>query len=325
MRRAIVWAAAVVMGTAMGWRTAAAQDFPAKPITVIVPFAAGGPTDLLARLVAEKMGATLRQPLTVENVAGAGGTTGSIRAFRARPDGYTVSVGNLGSHAAARAYKNIPYDPRDFEPVGLIAWTPVYLAVRKDFPAKTLREFIDHAKQNPGRVTNGHAGVGSTSQLACLLLTKLTGINMQVMAYAGTGPAMADLAAGKIDSMCDQAPTAVPQVRSGAVRALAVAQKDRSSFTPDVPSADEAGLPEFHARGWNAMFAPRGTPAPVVAALNKALAAALADPAVKQRIEELGSLAPSPEEATPQALKTLVAAEVERWSRTLQGLPALEP
>jgi tripartite-type tricarboxylate transporter receptor subunit TctC len=310
----------------MGWWTAAlAQDFPTKPITVIVPFAAGGPTDLLARLVAEKMGATLRQPVVVENVAGAGGTTGSIRAFRARPDGYTISVGNLGSHAAARAYKNIPYDPRDFESVGLIAWTPVYLAVRKDFPAQTMREFLDHVRQNPGRVTNGHAGIGSTSQLACLLLTKLTGIAMQVTAYPGTGPAMADLAAGKIDSMCDQAPTAVPQVRAGAVRVLAVAQKDRSPFTPDVPSADEAGLPEFHARGWNAMFAPRGTPTPVIATLNKALAAALTDPAVRQRIEELGSMPPGVEEATPQWLKTLVAGEVERWLRTLQGLPPLEP
>jgi tripartite-type tricarboxylate transporter receptor subunit TctC len=322
MRRLIFAAAAVFMGW---WTAAVAQDFPTKPVTVIVPFAPGGPTDLLARLVAETMSRTLRQPVVVENVAGAGGTTGSIRAFRARPDGYTVSVGNLGSHAAARAYKNIPYDPRDFEPVGLIAWTPVYLAVRKDFPAQALREFLDYARQNPGRVTNGHAGVGSTSQFACLLLTKLTGINMQVTAYPGTGPAMDDLAAGKIDSMCDQAPTAVPQVRSGAVRVLAVAQKDRSPFTPDVPSADEAGVPEFHARGWNAMFAPRGTPASVIATLSKALGAALADPAVRQRIEELGSSPPSSEEATPPWLKALVAGEVERWGRTLQGLPPLEP
>ncbi|MDQ4060114.1 MAG: tripartite tricarboxylate transporter substrate-binding protein [Pseudomonadota bacterium] len=313
-------AAAVTTWTA----TASAQDYPTRPITMIVPFEAGGPTDTLARLVSEHMSRTLGQAITVENVSGAGGTAGSTRAFRAAPDGYTLVVGNLGSHAAARLYKNIQYDPQQFEPVGMIARTPMYLAVRKDFPAQTLPEFIDHVKKNPGKVTNGHAGVGSTSHLVCLFLTKLTGINMQSMAYRGTGPAEADLAAGKIDSLCDQAPTVVPQIRSGSIRGLVVAQQERSQATPDVPTAQEAGLPEFQATGWNAMFAPKRTPKPVIDKLSQALNAALTDEGVRRRIEELGSVPPAKDEATPQWLGDFVRTEVEKWGKVIQGIPTVE-
>ena len=311
----------LVAGLLALWGAAAgAQTFPTKPITVIVPFAAGGPTDVLARLVAEHMSRTLGQQVLVENVTGAGGTVGSTRAFRAAPDGYTLIVGNLGSHSAAYTiYRNsIQYDPREFEPVGMVAGTPMYVAVKKDFPAKTFREFIDHAKKNPGKVTNGHGGVGATSHLVCLFLSSLTGIEMQSIPYRGSGPAMNDLVAGQIDSVCDQAPTVVPQVQGGTIRALVIAEEERARTTPDVPTSKEAGLPEFRATGWNAMFAPKGTPKPVVDKLSQALNTALADDNVKRRIEELGSIPPKPEESTPQWLGELVKSEVEKWGKVIR-------
>ena len=298
---------------------AAAQGYPTRPITVIVPFSAGGPTDVLARLVSDHMSRTLTQPISVENVVGAGGTTGSIRAFRAAPDGYTLITGNMGSHAAARIYKQIPYDPTQFEPVGMIAFTPMYVAVRKEFPARNLQEFVDLVKKSPGTVTNGHAGIGSTSHLVCLLLARTAGINTRDVAYPGTGPAVNDLAAGKIDSMCDQAPTIVPQLQSGAVRGLAIVRKERSKATPDVPTAAEAGIADFQATGWNAMFAPRGTPRPVLDKLAAALNSALTDPAIRARIDELGSIAPAPAEATPQWLGEFVRSEMDHWSRVIQA------
>ena len=313
------WAALAGLVLATSAHGALAQDYPVRPIAIIVPFAAGGPTDVLTRLVGEHMSRTLKQPITVENVVGAGGTTGSIRAFRASPDGYTLVAGNMGSAAAARIYKQIPYDPAQFEPVGMIAYTPMFVAVRKDFPAQTLQDFVEHAKKNPGTVTLGHAGVGSTSHLVCLLLTRSTSVNTREVAYPGTGPAVNDLVAGKIDSMCDQAPTIVPQIKSGAVRGLAIAQKERSKAAPEVPTAGEAGLPDFEATGWNALFAPRGTPRAVVDKLNQALQAALSDGTIKTRVDEFGAVAPSPEEASPQRLGEFVRSEMERWSRIIQA------
>jgi tripartite-type tricarboxylate transporter receptor subunit TctC len=225
---------------------AAAQDFPTRPITMVVVFAPGGPTDVLARIVADHMGRTLGQRVLIENVAGAGGTTGGARGAKADPDGYTLTVGSLGSHGAAAAlYKNIQYDSRELEPVGLIAGTPGYFVVRKDFPATTFQAFAAHVKANPGKVTNGHAGVGSTPHLACLYLAHLTGLQMLSTPYRGSGPAMNDLVAGQIDSMCDLAPTVVPQVQAGTIRAIMLAQPERSPATPDVPSSAEAGLPAY--------------------------------------------------------------------------------
>ena len=309
---------AVLASVALLGLPAAAQDFPTRPITMVVVFAPGGPTDVLARIVADHMGRTLGQRVLIENVAGAGGTTGGARGAKADPDGYTLTVGSLGSHGAAAAlYKNIQYDSRELEPVGLIAGTPGYFVVRKDFPAATFQAFAAHVKANPGKVTNGHAGVGSTPHLACLYLAHLTGLQMLSTPYRGSGPAMNDLVAGQIDSMCDLAPTVVPQVQAGTIRAIMLAQPERSPATPDVPSSAEAGLPAYLFTGWNAVFAPKGTPKPVLDKLSGALQTALSDQAVRRRIEELGSNPAKPEEQTPEHLRQLVRSDVEKWGKVI--------
>jgi tripartite-type tricarboxylate transporter receptor subunit TctC len=285
---------------------------------MIVVFAPGGPTDVLARIVADHMGRSLNGRIVIENVAGAGGTTGGARGAKAEPDGYTLTVGSLGSHGAAGAlYKGIQYDPRELEPVGLIAGTPGYVVVRKDFPAKTFGEFAAHAKANPGRVTSGHAGVGSTPHLACLYLAHLTGLQLVSTPYRGSGPAMNDLVAGQIDSMCDLAPTVVPQIQAGTIRGLMLAQPERAAATPDVPTSKEAGLPDYVFTGWNAIFAPKGTPKAVVDKLSGALGAALSDEGVRRRIEELGSLPAKPDERSPAYLGQLVRRDVETWGRVV--------
>jgi tripartite-type tricarboxylate transporter receptor subunit TctC len=309
---------AVLASVALLGLPAAAQDFPTRPITMVVVFAPGGPTDVLARIVADHMGRTLGQRVLIENVAGAGGTTGGARGAKADPDGYTLTVGSLGSHGAAAAlYKNIQYDSRELEPVGLIAGTPGYFVVRKDFPAATFQAFAAHVKANPGKVTNSHAGVGSTPHLACLYLAHLTGLQMLSTPYRGSGPAMNDLVAGQIDSMCDLAPTVVPQVQAGTIRAIMLAQPERSPATPDVPSSAEAGLPAYLFTGWNAVFAPKGTPKPVLDKLSGALQTALSDEAVRRRIEELGSNPAKPEEQTPEHLRQLVRSDVEKWGKVI--------
>jgi tripartite-type tricarboxylate transporter receptor subunit TctC len=302
-----------------------AQTFPARPITMIVVFAAGGPTDVLARVVGEHMGRTLGQTVVIENVAGAGGTFGGARGARATPDGYTLTVGSLGSHSASPSlYRNLQFDPRDLEPIGLIAGTPGYLVVRKGFPASTFQELLAHMRANPGKVTTGHAGVGSTPHLACLYLEHLTGQKSLATPYRGSGPAMNDLVAGHIDAMCDLAPTVVPQIKAGTIRGLLVAQPERLSVTPDVPTSREAGLEQFLFTGWNAIFAPSGTPKPVVDVLARALQAALADPAVRARIEELGSLPAKPAEQGPEHLRQLVRTEIERWATVIKAA-GIEP
>ena len=309
---------AVLASLALLGLPAAAQDFPTRPITMIVVFAPGGPTDVLARIVADHMGRTLGQRVLIENLAGAGGTTGGARGAKADPDGYTLTVGSLGSHGAAAAlYKNIQYDSRELEPVGLIAGTPGYFVVRKDFPAATFQAFAAHVKANPGKVTNGHAGVGSTPHLACLYLAHLTGLQMLSTPYRGSGPAMNDLVAGQIDSMCDLAPTVVPQVQAGTIRAIMLAQPERSPATPDVPTSAEAGVPGYLFTGWNAIFAPKGTPKPVLDRLSGALRTALSDEAVRRRIDELGSNPAKPEEQTPEHLRQLVRSDVEKWGKVI--------
>jgi tripartite-type tricarboxylate transporter receptor subunit TctC len=298
----------------------AADSYPARTIIMIVVFAPGGPTDVLARIVADHMGRTLGQRIVIENVAGAGGTTGGARGAKAEPDGHTLTVGSLGSHGAAAAlYKGIQYDSRELEPIGLIAGTPGYFVVRKDFPASTMREFLDHARANSGKVTNGHAGVGSTPHLACLYLSHLTGMSVVQTPYRGSGPAMNDLVGGQIDSMCDLAPTVVPQIQAGTIRGLMLAQAERSPATPDVPTAREAGVEQYLFTGWNAVFAPKGTPPEVVQKLSAALQAALANDAVRRRIEELGSLPPKPDERTPEHLRRVVRADVDKWGEVVRA------
>jgi tripartite-type tricarboxylate transporter receptor subunit TctC len=285
---------------------------------MIVVFAAGGPTDVMARIAGEHMGRTLGQQFLVENVVGAGGTTGGARGARAAPDGYTLTVGSLGSHAASPALvKNMSFDPRELQPIGMIAGTPGYLVVRKEFPAKTLAEFVAYAKANPGKVTSGHGGVGSTPHLQCLLLSSLTGIKMSLVPYRGSAPAMTDLVSGQIDSMCDLAPTVVPQVQAGTIRSLLISMPERAKTTPDVPTSKEAGLPDYLFAGWNAIFAPKGTPKPVVDALSKALLAALADPAVQKRIEALGAIPAKAAEASTEALGKMLPGEIDKWKKVV--------
>lgn len=309
---------AVTLATVLSANAACAQTFPSKPVTMIVVFAAGGATDVMARLAGEHMGRTLGQQFLVENVTGAGGTTGGTRGARANPDGYTLTVGSLGSHAAAPAlYKNMAFDPRDLEPVGMIAGTPGYLVVRKEFPAKTFAEFLAHAKANPGKITSGHGGVGSTPHLQCLLLASLTGIKFSYVPYRGSAPAMNDLVAGQIDSMCDLAPTVVPQVQGGTIRSLLVSMPERAATTPAVPTSREAGVPDYLFAGWNAVFAPKGTPKPVVDRLSSALLAALADPAVQKRIADVGAIPAKAAEATPDALRKLLASDIDKWKKVI--------
>ncbi|MBW8268744.1 Bug family tripartite tricarboxylate transporter substrate binding protein [Caldovatus aquaticus] len=317
----LVALATAVLAALLGLPPAgAAQEFPTRPITMIVVFAPGGATDVLARIAADHMARTLGQRILVENVSGAGGTIGATRGAQAAPDGYTLTVGSLGSHSAAPSiYRSAQYDPRELAPIGLIAGTPLYFVVRNGHPARTFQEFAALARANPGRVSNGHAGVGSTNHLACALLMHVTGLRFNSIPYRGEGPAVNDVVANQVDSACVLAPAAVPQIQAGTMRGLLVAARERSPRTPEVPSAVEAGVPDFLFQGWNAIFAPRGTPEPVVARLSGALAAALNDPTVRQRIEQLGSVPPRPEQMGPEALRALVASEVERWAVVIRA------
>lgn len=317
MQRVLAAAATLWLGLAPH---AQAQEFPNRTINMIVVFAPGGATDVLARIVAQSMSRTLGQPVVVENVAGAGGTIGGTRGANAAPDGYTLTVGSLGSHSAsASIYRNPGYDPRELQPIGLIAGTPMFFVVRNGHPARTMQEFLAMAREAPGRISNANAGVGSTNHLGCALFSHVTGARMNEIPYRGEGPALNDIVAQQVDSACLLAPAAVPQIASGTMRGLAVAATTRNPNAPNVPSATEAGVPEYVFQGWNAIFAPRGTPPAVVARLNQALRTALEDPAILRRIEELGSLPARPDQRSPEALQTLVRGEVERWATVIRA------
>ncbi len=323
MKRLLAAVAALLLARAAA---AQAQDFPTRPITMIVVFAPGGATDVLARVAAEHMARTLGQRVVVENVTGAGGTIGGARGAQAPPDGYTLTVGSLGSHSAAPSvYRNVSYDPRELETIGLIAGTPLFLAVRNGLPARSFAEFAALARSAPGGLSNGHAGIGSTNHLACALFSHVAGLRMNAIPYRGEAPAVNDLVAGQIDSACVLAPAAVPQLQAGTIRALMVAAPERSPSAPDVPTSREAGLEGFLFQGWNAVFAPKGTPRPVAAKLSGALSTALEDPAVRRRIEELGSVPPRPGQAGPDALCDLVRSEVERWAAVVRAAGIAEP
>jgi tripartite-type tricarboxylate transporter receptor subunit TctC len=320
-KRVLAAAAALWLGMAP---PASAQEFPSRTITMIVVFAPGGATDVLARIVADHMSRTLGQRVVVENVSGAGGTIGGTRGAQAAPDGYTLTVGSLGSHSAAVSiYRQIGYDPRELTPIGMIAGTPLYFVVRNGHPAQTMQQFLSMARENPGRISNGHAGVGSTNHLACSLFSFLTGAQMNNIPYRGEGPAVNDVVAGQVDSACVLAPAAVPQIQAGTMRGLLIAATERSQGAPNVPSAPEAGVPNYIFQGWNAVFAPRGTPEAVVNRLDQAMRAAINDPAIQRRIQELGSIPAAPDRQGPEALRTLVRSEVARWAEVVRaaGIP----
>lgn len=291
-------------------------DYPTRVITLIVPFAAGGPSDVVARIVGNHMSHTLGQPIVVENVVGAGGTTGGTRAMRSRPDGYTIIMGHMGTHAASVAlYPNLAYSPsNDFEPIGMAAGMPVLILARKNFPANDLKEFVTYLRDNASNLNMAHAGVGSVSFTTCLLLNSIVGIRPTMTPFQGTGPAMNTLVAGRVDYMCDQVVSAVPQIQAGTIKAYAVGTAGRNPALPNIPTSTEAGLPEFQASAWNALFAPKATPQAIVAKLNAALGKALDDQDTRKQLLDLGGEIPSPDRRTPQALADLVKSEIAKWT-----------
>lgn len=301
--------------------SAGAQTYPAKPITMIVPFAAGGPTDVVARIVTEHMSRTLGQQIVIENVGGAGGTTGTTRASQAGNDGYTIMMGHMGTHGAAPAlYPNLKYDPsKDFEPIGLAAGTPILIVAKKGFPAQDLKGFVDYVKANADKVNQAHAGVGSVSHSTGILLTSQIGVKTTQVPYTGTGPALNDLVSGQVDFMTDQIVNVAEQIRAGSIRAYAIATPARSPALPDVPTTKEAGLPQYEVSAWNAVFAPKGTSAEIVAKLNDALVKALADEGTRKRLLDLGAVLPEKNEQTSAWLGEFVAKEVARWTPVLKA------
>jgi tripartite-type tricarboxylate transporter receptor subunit TctC len=298
-----------------------AQNYPTHPVTIIVPFAAGGPTDIIARITGEYFSKTLGQQFVVENVAGAGGTTGITRGAQSKPDGYTIMMGHMGTHGAAPAlYANLKYDPaKDFTPIGLVAGTPILIVARKDFPAANLKEFLAKVKDPAAKVKQAHAGVGSVSFTTCTLLTSQLGAKSIVAAYRGTGPALNDLVGGQVDYMCDQVVNLVEQVKGGSIKAYAIATAERSPALPNVPTTKEAGLPDYQVSAWNALFAPKGVPKEIAAKLNDTLVKALDDEATRKRLLELGSVIPDKAGRSPEALQKLVVGEVARWTPILKA------
>src|SRR5215468_7654046 len=312
--------ASLAAAISLGASAAQAQAYPTRNITMIVPFAAGGPTDVIARIVTGQMAPGLGQSIIIENVVGAGGTTGAARAARAANDGYTLITGHMGTHAASvPLYPKLAYHPeKDFEPVALLAGTPILILARKDFPPKDLKEFVAYVKANADKVNAAHAGVGSVSHVSCELLNSILDIKPVGVPFNGTGPAMNALVAGQVDYMCDQIVNAVPQINAGTIKAYAVATPERNPSLPNVPTTAEAGLPAFQAQAWNAIFAPKGTPSEVLVRLNAAAAKALDDEAVRKRLLELGSVLPPPADRTPEALAALVKSEIAKWTPVLK-------
>jgi tripartite-type tricarboxylate transporter receptor subunit TctC len=297
-----------------------AQGYPAKQITMIVPFAAGGPTDIIARIVADPMAKTLGQPIIVENVAGAGGTTGITRAVTAAPDGYTIAMGHLGTLSAAPAlFPDLRYKPLDgIQHIGLAGGTPILIVAKKDFAPKDLKEFATHVKANAAKVNEAHAGVGSVSWTTCTLLkTQLGAADINSVPYRGTGPALNDLVGGQVDFMCDQIPSVIGQVQAGTIKAYAIASAARSPALPNIPTTTEAGLPGYQIEAWNGIVGPNGMPADVVKKIVDALDKALDDPAVKKRLEDLGAVVPSKTDRTPDGFKALVKRDFDKLNPSL--------
>ena len=295
--------------------SAGAQDFPTKPVSVVMPYAAGGPGDTLARLVAQSMTTTLKQQVIVENAAGAGGTIGSTKVATAKPDGYTLLMIHV-SHATNPAlYPKLRYDPiKDFEPIGLVADLPMVIVAKKDYPPNTFKDLITHVKTNKDKVIYAHAGVGSASHLCGLLLFSTLDVNVTNVPYKGSGPAMNDIMGGQVEVICDQTVNVVGPLKGGKIKGYAVASKVKSPALPNLPTASEAGLPGFELNVWYGLFAPKGTPKPILDKLEAALQTALKDPNVKSRMADLGAEPVSADRATPAALRTLLKSEIDKWT-----------
>ena len=300
---------------------ASAQNFPTKPLTMIIPFAAGGPTDVLGRVVGQRMGQILGQSIIIENVGGAGGMTGSKRVVDAAPDGYNFVLGTVGTHAQGQTlYKKPLYNAAtDFTPVALLAEVPIIVVARKDLPVKDFKEFVTYAKANQAKMQYGSAGAGSATHLGCVLLNYIIGTDITHVPYRGTGPAMQDLQGGRIDFLCEVITTAKPQVDGGTIKGLAILDSKRSPAMPNLPTAAEQGTDKLEAYTWNAIFLPKNTPEAIVKRINDAAVQAIKTPAVRERLQELGAQIVSDERATPQYLGQFVKNEIEKWAAPIKA------
>jgi tripartite-type tricarboxylate transporter receptor subunit TctC len=321
MMRGLIVLAIGAVAFAMDGNPAAAQSYPSRPVTIIVPFSAGGTTDVIARILGEHMSRTLGQQFIVENAVGAGGTTGSIRAMRASPDGYTVELGNMGTHAASVAlYPTLAYNPEvDFAPIGMVAGLPVVIVGKRDFPPGDLKQFASYVRANADKLNMAHAGVGSITHFTCLLLNSILGVKPTLVPFNGAAPAITALIAGQVDYMCNVAPDVVQPLRSGLFKAYAIGTSRRSPVLADVPTSEEAGLPQFQASAWNALFAPRETPKPILDKLSDALDKALDDENTQKRLLDLGSEIPDKARRGQQPLAALVKDEIARWTPIIKA------
>jgi tripartite-type tricarboxylate transporter receptor subunit TctC len=300
---------------------AAAQDYPTRPVTMVVPFAAGGPIDVLGRILAPSLGEALGQAVVIENVSGGGGMPGSYRVAQGTPDGYQFVLGSIGTHTLSPLLAKKPlYNPAtDFSPVILVAEIPLVLLVRKDLPAKNLQEFIAYAKANQDKMQYGSGGTGTSAHIGCVLLNQAIGVSTVHIPYRGGGPALGDLVAGRTDYMCNYISLAVQAVETGQVRALAIFSRERSAVLPSLPTAAEQGLPGVDAYTWNAIFLPKGTPQPIVATLNGAVSRAMDSPVARERLDKLGLDIPPKERRTPEFLGTYVASEIAKWGPPIRA------
>jgi tripartite-type tricarboxylate transporter receptor subunit TctC len=320
MHPRLLAALSVLAALAGGSVAAMAQTYPQRPVTIVVPFSAGGPTDTVARLVGEAMSKDLGQQVIVENVGGAGGTVGAAQVAAAEPDGYTLLLHHIGMATSATLYRQLPYDPlQAFEYVGLVTEVPMTIVGRKDLEPTTLTELIDYVKANTDTVTYANAGIGAASHLCGMMFMDAIDTRLVTVPYQGTGPAMTDLLGGQVDFMCDQTTNTVQQITGGTVKAYAVTTPQRNAAIPDVPTAMEAGLPEFNVSVWHGLYAPKGTPKEAIDRLSQSLQVALRDENVVNQFTALGT-APSPQEdATPGPLKAKLEAEIARWKPVIEA------
>jgi tripartite-type tricarboxylate transporter receptor subunit TctC len=313
LARLLAAVAALAMASA-----ASAQNYPNRPITMIVPFAAGGTSDVIARTVAEQMSSALGQAVVIENVGGAGGSIALARMARAEADGYTIAIGNAGTNAATYTiYPKLTFTPESFVPIAVVAKTFGIIALRKDFPAKNLQEFIAYTKSNPGKVNLGHAGVGSSNFLICKAFAHAAGIDVTLVGYRGAAPALTDAIGGQIDGVCDAAASVAQPINEKLVKGLVVGANVRLASLSELPTSAEAGLPDFEAQGWNGLFAPKGTPADIIARLNAAAKTAVESEPVKKRFADLSTVAPDANEHTADVLQQLVTRDVEKFGKLL--------
>ena len=317
----LLWAAVLIVTSSIA---AHAQTYPTRPITLVVPFAAGGPADITGRIAADQLSKLLGQQVVVENVGGAGGTTGATRVARATPDGYTLLLGHLGTQAASVAlYPNLAYKPEtDFEPIGLVGEQPEILVTRKDLPPNTLKEFVAYAKANESKLNMAHAGVGSVSYTGCLLLNAAIGIKPTLVPFTGTAPVMNAMLGGQVDYVCDPILGPLPHVRAGTLKALAITSDKRHAALPNVPTSAEAGLPQFNLTVFFGVFAPKGTPKPVLDKLVAALDKGLDDEAARKRLTDLGASVPDKSRRGPKPLADLVKTEIARLTPILKAAAA---